>query len=99
MRPRWFGVVLIPLCAAGLHAQNAASRIPRMANGKPNLNGIWQAMSTAHWDLEDHPAQPAALVQMGAIGAVPAGYGVVEGGRFLTSPRLWRRRRRTSRIG
>jgi hypothetical protein len=70
------------------YAQNA-SPIPRMPDGKPNLNGIWQAMTTAYWDLEDHPAQPGALVQMGAmgaIGAVPAGYGVVEGGTIPYKP-------------
>ena len=32
--------------------------VPRMANGRPNLNGIWQAMVTANYNLEDHEAQP-----------------------------------------
>lgn len=64
----------------------AQPRLPRTSDGKPNLNGIWQAMSTAHWDLEDHPAQPGALVAMGAIGAIPAGYGVIEGGHIPYKP-------------
>jgi hypothetical protein len=51
-----------------------------MSDGKPNLNGVWQAMTTAYWDLEDHSAQPGPVLQLGAIGAIPAGYGVVEGG-------------------
>ena len=41
--------------AAGRGA--AAGRVPRNAwDGKPNLNGIWQAMNTANWNLEDHAA-------------------------------------------
>ncbi len=60
----------------------------------PDLNGIWQAMNTAHWDLEGHIARPglatvpgpdgdvpaAAVLALGAIGGVPGGLGVVEGG-------------------
>ncbi len=60
----------------------------------PDLNGVWQAMNTAHWDLEDHVARPglatvpgpdgdvpaAAVLALGAIGGVPGGLGVVGGG-------------------
>jgi hypothetical protein len=66
--------------------QRGAPAIPRMPGGKPNLNGIWQAMTTAYWDLEDHSAQPGAVVELGAIAAVPAGYGVVEGGAIPYKP-------------
>src|SRR5687767_235350 len=34
-------------------ARAAAPRVARIA-GKPNMNGIWQAMGTAYWNLEDH---------------------------------------------
>jgi len=57
-----------------------------MPDGKPNLNGLWQAMTTAYWDLEDHSAQPGPVLQLGAIGAIPAGYGVVEGGAIPYKP-------------
>ena len=33
-------------------------QVPRTADGKPNLNGIWQAMNTANWDIQDHAARP-----------------------------------------
>jgi hypothetical protein len=27
------------------------------ADGKPDLSGIWQAVNTAAWDIQDHQAQ------------------------------------------
>lgn len=51
--------------------------VPRTRDGKPDLSGIWQAVGTAHWDLQDHAPQPPLLYQMGAVGAVPGGRGVV----------------------
>lgn len=50
--------------------------------GRPDLNGVWQALGTAHWDLEAHEARMGPMVKMGAIGAIPAGLGVVEGGEI-----------------
>jgi len=61
-------------------AAAATSRIPRMPDGKPNLNGIWQTMTTADWDLSPHNAQQSLVLQAGALLAEPAGIGVVEGG-------------------
>ena len=55
--------------------------IPRAWDGRPDLNGVWQAIGTAHWDLEDHPAAPGHP-DLGAIGAVPPGQGVVVGGEI-----------------
>jgi len=46
---------------------------------KPDLNGIWQVLNTANWDLEGHAAAPGPLPQLGAIGAIPPGLSVVEG--------------------
>lgn len=68
------------LAATGAPAQRADYRAPRLSGtDHPDLNGIWQAVGTAHWDVEDHVAQPAPVLEMGAIGAVPAGHGVVDG--------------------
>ncbi len=54
-------------------------RAPRTADGKPNLNGIWQALNTANWDIQDHSARPGPIPSLGAVFAVPAGQGVVDG--------------------
>src|SRR6185295_9323338 len=49
-------------------------------NGHPDLNGVWQANSSAYWNLEDHSASGLSQFwQLGAIEAVPAGQSVVEG--------------------
>jgi hypothetical protein len=55
------------------------------AGARPNLNGIWQALNTANWDVQSHAAAagPSAL---GAIGAIPPGIGVVEGGEIPYLP-------------
>jgi hypothetical protein len=57
-----------------------AARVPRTADGKPNLNGIWQTFAGANWNLEDHGASAGPFFQEGAIVAVPAGQSVLEGG-------------------
>ncbi len=77
------GFVLITL---GL-AQPSDYRAPRLSGtDRPDLNGIWQAVGTAHWDVEDHIAQPGPVIELGAIGAVPAGHGVVDGGEIPYQP-------------
>jgi hypothetical protein len=63
-----------------------AYRAPRTPDGKPNLNGIWQTMNTANWNIEPHPAGPSPVRDLGAAGAVPAGFGVVEGGEIPYLP-------------
>src|SRR5689334_15898922 len=49
------------------------SAIQRLADGRPNLQGIWQATSTAAVDLQDH----AASLNM------PAGRSVLTGGTAI----------------
>ena len=77
-----------------------AYRAPRGPDGKPDLNGIWQALSEANYDLEGHIARPAmalrpgprgpvpaaAVLALGAVGAVPPSVGVVEGGEIPYKP-------------
>ena len=64
------------------------------------MNGIWQALGNAHWDIEPHQARAALqmvpgpivpvpapeVVAFGAIGAVPPGMGIVEGGEIPYLP-------------
>lgn len=60
---------------------------PARVAGRPNFNGIWQALNTAYWNLEDHSADALSGVpQLGAIAAIPAGQGVVRGGTIPYRP-------------
>jgi hypothetical protein len=67
-------------------AQAPGYKAPRAPDGRPNLNGIWQAMNTAYWDIEAHSAAPSPVLELGASGAIPAGLGVVEGGALPYRP-------------
>src|SRR6185369_8764036 len=62
------------------------NRIPRLPDGKPNLNGIWQSMNTANWDLQPHSPAPGRVTALGAEDAMPPGTGVVEGGEIPYLP-------------
>ena len=58
----------------------APARLARIGKA-PNINGIYQAINTANWNLEDHSAADLKQFwQLGAIAAMPAGMSVLEGG-------------------
>jgi len=114
--------VLLAACAAGAMAlgiagaapasaqtQRAAPayKAPRGPDGKhPDLNGIWQVMNTAGWNIESHPSSAAlelrpgpvvpvpakAILALGAVGAVPGGPGVVVGGPLPYKPEALKQR-------
>jgi hypothetical protein len=68
--------------------QTQTYRAPRLPGTQhPDLNGIWEALDTANWDLEPHAAGPSpSPATLGAIAAEPAGKGVVEGGKIPYQP-------------
>ena len=67
----------LPIQAQGQTAAGAAAYTPpRTAFGHPDLQGVWQVMNTAAWDIQDHNA---------SLG-VPAGKGVVEGNEIPYQP-------------
>jgi hypothetical protein len=85
--PAGIVVAVLAVSTVRLPAQAESYRAPRLpGTAQPNLAGIWQAVGTAHWDIEDHPAQPPPLVALGALNAVPAGDGIVEGGSIPYLP-------------
>jgi hypothetical protein len=73
---------------APARAQSPPARYqpPRASDGHPDLNGIWQAVNTANWDIQDHPARQGPVTALGAAFAVPAGAGVVEGNDIPYQP-------------
>jgi len=92
----------ILLSASLLLAQQAPYHAPRADGGHPDLNGIWQTMNEADYDLEAHAARPAMALRegpygpvpsapvlaLGAVGAVPPSLGVVEGGEIPYKPEM-----------
>ena len=75
--------------ASAARAQPQLDR-PERISGRPNLNGVWQALNTAYWNLEAHPAEQLPrsenFWQLGAIAAIPAGRSVVRGGTIPYLP-------------
>jgi hypothetical protein len=91
----WLAVAVMPMAG-----QPQAYRAPRVAGGRPDLNGIWQALNEANYDIQAHVARPAMAVRagpygpvpaapvlaLGTVGAVPPGLGVVEGDEIPYQP-------------
>jgi hypothetical protein len=74
--------VLLSLAATRAAAQAPAPA--RTSDTRPNLQGIWQVLNTASWDIQDHPAR---------LG-VPAGQGVVVGNEIPYLPAALAKKRR-----
>jgi hypothetical protein len=63
--------------AAPAQGRGAAQARPARIAGRPNMNGIYQAINTANWNLEDHSASATSFWQLGALFAIPAGQTVI----------------------
>ena len=48
--------VLLLAADVGAQPRSGAADIPRLANGKPNFSGVWQALTTANWNVLTHGA-------------------------------------------
>ena len=56
------------------------AEIPRGADGKPNLNGIWQVNNEANWSLERQVARHAPMLQKGHHGPLPLSHCMAKAG-------------------
>ena len=84
---------VLAITALPVAGQGQAYQPPRLADGHPDLNGIWQTITEANYDIQMHVARPALALRegpygpvpdtpvlaLGAVGAVPPGVGVVDG--------------------
>ena len=66
---------------------------PVISSDPPDLSGIWQTMNTASWNLEGHTASKMPVTNiLGALGGIPAGMSVVEGGEIPYLPEALEKR-------
>jgi hypothetical protein len=79
-------IVIALVSALCVVAAAADYKAPPTPDGNPDLNGIWQALGSAHWNIEGHSAEMGPVVKMGALGAIPGGLGIVEGGEIPYKP-------------
>jgi len=97
---RALAIAFALLAATAASAQTVMTEMPRARNGRPDLSGAWQAIGTAHWNLEPHVSAYPVVIELGAQLAVPPGLGVVDGGAipYLPEARAERDRRFANRL-
>jgi hypothetical protein len=81
--------ILVLASASALGQAPSGYKAPRSKNadGTPDINGIWQVLNTANWDLESRPQQAGPLpAQLGAMFFVPPSRGVVDGDQIPYRP-------------
>ena len=96
-----FRTIITALVFFALSAQAAEYEAPRGPGGvHPDLNGIWQALNTANYDIEMHtashsmqlregphgPLPTVKTMYLGAVASVPPGLGVVVDGKIPYTP-------------
>ena len=70
------GPLALVHAAGGQSSAARADGLRRTPDGKPDFSGIWQAMNSASWNIQDHAAEKG----------VPAGRGIVEGNEIPYRP-------------
>lgn len=102
------GVIAAAVTFVATPPVTGQSRVPGVprSNGKPDLNGVWQAINTANYDIQAHSAKAAMAMRpgpivpvpakevlaFGAVGSVPSGAGVVEGDELPYKPEALRKK-------
>ena len=112
MRSRIKGAIVASGAAAGLAVFSlavipiegqapATYKATRSAfkDGKPDLNGIWQANNTANWDIQGHAARQGRSSSSAPPSAFPPGWAWWRATKSRTSRGPRRKRRRTLRTG
>lgn len=98
--------VFILILTAVSPALSQNSTLPRLPGGKPDFNGVWQALGPANYGIERHLARPSMmlrqgphgplpavpLLRLGAVGAVPGSMGVVDGAVIPYKPEAQKKR-------
>ncbi len=91
MQKRFIGAIVMAMLMLPVHAQQLQQSAT--IEGHPNLNGIWQSLNGAYWDLEAHSAKALDdFWKMGAIAAIPAGKSLVKGGTIPYLPAALKQR-------
>jgi hypothetical protein len=88
-----FTLAVVLFAISALAQQSQGYRAPRTKDGKPNLNGIWQAVNEANWNIEAHNSEFGTVPMLGAINAVPPGPGIVDGGVLPYKPEALAKRK------
>jgi hypothetical protein len=76
-------LVLFAAIQGAAQAPPPPRNAPRTAGATPNIQGIWQVLNTAAWDVQDH----------GARLGVPAGQGIVDGNEIPYLPAALEKKR------
>ena len=79
--------MLVVTAVPGSGQAQTTYKAPRTQDGQPDLQGVWQAVNTAVWNIQDHPP---------ALG-IPAGQGIVEGNEIPYLPLALARRQENYR--
>jgi len=99
-------LIICATACAPSYAEDGTYVAPRGPGGKPDLNGVWQVLNRANYNVEAHAARAALamvegdlgpvpappIVALGSVGSVPGGAGVVVEGSIPYTPKALAKR-------